>query len=47
MAEKTDYLKKKETFDEKCERYRSIFEGWEKMSMAERVKVINRFRAGY
>lgn len=40
---KTDTL----TFDEKCERYKKIFEKWDELSFEEKRNRINNFRCGF
>ena len=36
-----------ETFDQVCDRYRALHDGWDKLSHKEKLDRINRFRSGY
>ena len=37
---------KKSNFDENCEKYRNVFDGWEDLTFEERRDRINKFRSG-
>lgn len=37
---------KKSNFDENCEKYRTVFDGWEDLTFEERRDRINKFRSG-
>ena len=37
---------KKSNFDENCEKYRTVFDGWEELTFEERRDRINKFRSG-
>lgn len=36
-----------ETFDQVCDRYRAMYDGWGKLTHKEKLERINSFRGGY
>lgn len=46
VVSKTENTGKKSNFDENCEKYRTVFDGWEDLTFEERRDRINKFRSG-